>query len=273
MSPLFRVLRPAASVLFAFATLAACQTQLDSKLTGEPGHRVEFVDAGTGRTTVVFESGFQNDWTPWDDVASEVARKTRVFAYSRPGFGDSDRTSTPRDPSHIVEDLRALLASRGIAPPYVLVGHSFGGTYMELLAKAYPDEVAGLVLVDPRHRDFTPVCEEANIGGCSIPADVVAGLPAPDRAEFAGFASASEEIRAAGPFGSYPVRVLTATAHSASRPWEDLWKSLLGELADEAEDGEQVVFSGAGHYLQIEKSHRVAAIILELVSSVPAEAP
>jgi pimeloyl-ACP methyl ester carboxylesterase len=60
-----------------------------------------------------------------------------------------------------VEELRALLAAQGVAPPYVLVGHSFGGAYQELFAKTYPAEVAGLVLVDPRHRDYSAACEGA----------------------------------------------------------------------------------------------------------------
>jgi len=139
-----------------------------------PELAVEVVERGAGDTTVVFESGLGNDWTAWDTVADEVAEKARVFAYSRPGYGTSDPTTAPRDATHIVEALRALLVARGYAPPYLLVGHSFGGAYMELFAKAYPEEVVGVVLVDPRHRDFATACEQAGLEGCVVPADVVA---------------------------------------------------------------------------------------------------
>ena len=228
--------------------------------------RLEVFEAGAGDATVVFESGLGNDWTSWEPVAREVAVEARVFAYSRPGYGQSEPTDDARDASTIVEQLRTLLASRGYAPPYVLVGHSFGGTYMELFAKAHPEEVAGLVLVDPRHRDFTAACEAAGLAGCTIPASVLPSLRPVESAEYEAFASTADEIRAAGGFGTYPVRVLTATWHSFGPEPEPLWESMLGSLADEAADGEQILFAGAGHGLQTERPHEVAAVILSLVS-------
>ncbi|MEY4577378.1 MAG: hypothetical protein RL701_2081 [Pseudomonadota bacterium] len=231
---------------------------------------VEVFEAGAGDTTVVFESGLGDDWTPWQQVADEVSAQARVFAHSRPGYGHSDLTEDPRAASDIVEELRTLLAARGYAPPYVLVGHSFGGAYMELFAKAYPEEVVGLVLVDPRHRDFTAACAEAGLDGCGIPRDLLASLPPVQIAEYEAFASTSDEIRAAGTFGSYPVRVLTATSHGFAPQVEALWVSLLHSLADEAADGEQKVFTGAGHYLQVQHPHEVAETVISLVSSAPA---
>lgn len=228
--------------------------------------RVEVFEAGAGDATVVFESGLGNDWTSWEPVAREVAVEARVFAYSRPGYGHSEPTDDPRDASTIVEQLRALLASGGYAPPYVLVGHSFGGTYMELFAKAHPEEVAGLVLVDPRHRDFTSACEQAGLAGCTIPASVLPSLRPVEIAEYEAFASTSDEIRVVGGFGAHPVRVLTATWHSFGPEPEPLWESMLASLAGEAADGEQILFTGAGHGLQTERPHEVAAVILSLVS-------
>lgn len=263
-SRLLRFLTSACALL-AFIMLSACGTRLEPTLAHVSGRDVEVVEAGAGDATVVFESGLGDDWTPWDEVANEVAVGARVFAYSRPGYGDSDPTSEPRNATRIVEDLRTLLAARGFAPPYVLVGHSFGGTYMELFAKAHPEEVVGLVLVDPRHRDFTAACEEAGLDGCTIPASAVDSLPEEEIAEFKGFASVSAEIHASGGFGPYPVRVLTATSHTFGPEAEVVWESLLGSLADEAADGELTAFTGAGHYLQMERAHEVAQAILSLV--------
>lgn len=79
------------------------------------------------------------------------------------------------------------------------------------------------------------------------------------------FARASDEIREAGTFGSYPVRVLTATVHGFVPEGEQLWRSLLGSLADEADDGEQRIFEGAGHYLQLEQPNEVAEVIRSFV--------
>ncbi len=230
-----------------------------------PDHATEIVEYGSGPTTVVFESGLGSDWSPWKKVATEVSARARTFAYSRPGYGDSAPSSLPRDASHIVESLRALLVSHGLQPPYVLVGHSFGGGYMELFAKAHPDEVLGLVLVEPRHRDFTAACVQAGFEGCAIDPDVVASLPQVQIDEVNAYQQISGEIAAAGGFGAYPVRVLTATAHGFSPEVEALWESQHGALADEASDGEQTIFEGFGHVLQIQRPHEVAEVILSLV--------
>lgn len=254
-----------AGVLLASAAAAGCGTSPDPDVVPVSDRAVEVVEYGAGDTTVVFESGFGDDWTPWDEVAGEVATQARTFAYSRPGHGQSEPSPEPRDAAHIVEDLRALLAARGVAPPYVLVGHSFGGAYMELFAKAYPEEVVGVVLVDPRHRDFTTACEEAGLEGCTIPASVVDSLPQVQIDEFKAFAQTSDEIQAAGGFGPYPVRVLTATSHGFAPEVEALWESMLGSLADEAADGDQSLFVGAGHYLHLQRADEVAEVILSLL--------
>jgi pimeloyl-ACP methyl ester carboxylesterase len=261
-----------AIALLAPAAIVACGTSpapsTEAPSTEEATERaVEVVEYGAGNATVVFESGLGDDWQPWQLVAPEVAEQARVFAYSRPGYGQSEPTREPRDADHIVEDLRALLAARGVAPPYVLVGHSLGGGYMELFAKAHPAEVAGLVLVDPRHRDFTTACAEAGLEGCVPPASVVATLPQVQIDELESYAQTSEEVRAHGTFGGYPVRVLTATSHGLSPEAEALWQSMLGEIAGEAADGEQMVFSGAGHYLQVERAHEVSQVILNIATA------
>lgn len=105
--------QPALIPLLA-AALAACDTAVPAAVDTVNGREVEIANAGSGGTvTAVFEAGLGNDWTSWDEVASKVARHTKVFAYSRPGFGASAPTTTPRDPQTIVEELRALLAYEG----------------------------------------------------------------------------------------------------------------------------------------------------------------
>jgi pimeloyl-ACP methyl ester carboxylesterase len=250
------------------AALAACDSAVPATVDTVNGREVEIATAGSGGTaTVVFEAGLGDDWTSWDEVASKVARHTKVFAYSRPGFGASEPTTTPRDPQTIVEELRELLAYEGYAPPYVVVGHSMGGTYMELFAKAHPDEVVGAVLVDPRHRDFLELCEEAKLDNCGITDEMQKGQPIYAVAEYREFAKASEQIRAAGPFGSYPLRVLTATEHPVSHARELFWEQMNGSLALEADDGKQIMVRGAGHYIQLDEPDVVVNSILEVLPS------
>jgi pimeloyl-ACP methyl ester carboxylesterase len=256
-----------AIALLAPIAVFACGTSAAPSAETTTERAVEVVEYGAVDPTVVFESGLGDDWQPWQLVAPEVAEQARVFAYSRPGYGQSEPTAEPRDAEHIVEDLRALLAARGYAPPYVLVGHSFGGGYMELFAKAYPKEVTGVVLVDPRHRDFTTACAEAGIEGCVPPASIIETLPQVQIDELEGYARTSEEVRAHGTFGRYPVRVLSATSHGFSPEGEALWESMLGEIAGEAADGEQMVFTGAGHYLQVERAHEVSQVIVDIATT------
>jgi len=97
---------------------------------------------------VVFEGGSRGTIAKWGTVPERLAADASVFVYNRPGYGNSEASATPRDGRTIVEELRALLRHQGLPPPYVLVGHSLGGLYMQLYARAYPQEVKGLVLID-----------------------------------------------------------------------------------------------------------------------------
>ena len=156
-----------------------------------------------------------------------------------------------------------MLAVEGQRPPYVLVGHSIGGTYMELFAKRWPDEVRGVVLVDPRPADFLATCEAAGLDACGITDDQLATQPAAVVAEYRAFAAAAPaQLAAAGPFGPAPVRVLTATEHPVSAAREALWASMLGAIADEAPDGAQILVRGAGHYIQVERPQVVIDTIV-----------
>ncbi|PLY39492.1 alpha/beta hydrolase [Janthinobacterium sp. ROICE36] len=97
---------------------------------------------------VVLESGSRSTIDKWGTVPEQLGLDASVFVYNRPGYGNSETTATPRDGRTIVEELRAVLRLKDLKPPYVLVGHSLGGLYMQLFARTYPDEVKALVLVD-----------------------------------------------------------------------------------------------------------------------------
>jgi pimeloyl-ACP methyl ester carboxylesterase len=269
ITDLRRRLPLALALLASGAALLGCSSRVPARVVTVNGRQVEIATAGAGGpATVVFEAGLGEDWTHWDEVASNVALQARVFAYSRPGFGASDPPTTPRDPKQIVEELRTLLASQGYAPPYVLVGHSMGGGYMELFAKSHADEVVGVVLVDPRHRDFLTTCEADKLDGCGIPESTLATQAPAVIAEYHGYAVTSDQIHAAGTFGPYPVRVLTATSHKDVSPaWETLWETMLGSLAAEAANGEQIIVQGAGHHIQLDRPDVVEQSILAMLPS------
>jgi pimeloyl-ACP methyl ester carboxylesterase len=117
------------------------------------GRRLNLFCSGTGTPTVVFESPSGGAAWDWWAVQPKVAARTRACVYDRAGFGFSDPSPRAADAGNAVDDLHGLLQAAGVAPPYVLVGNSFGGGSAELFAWTHPDEVAGLVLVEPMHED------------------------------------------------------------------------------------------------------------------------
>jgi pimeloyl-ACP methyl ester carboxylesterase len=116
------------------------------------GRRLNLVCSGSGPVTVVFDAYSGGAAWDWFEVLPTVAKRTRACAYDRAGLGFSDPSSNPTL-GNAVEDLHKLLGAAGIAPPYVLVGSSYGGAAAQLYAYRYPKEVAGLVLVEPHHED------------------------------------------------------------------------------------------------------------------------
>jgi pimeloyl-ACP methyl ester carboxylesterase len=103
---------------------------------------------GQGSPTVLLDAGLGAFSAQWVRVQREVSGTTRVCAYDRAGMGWSEMGPEPRDAKQISSELHTLLKGAGIEGPYVLVGHSFGGLSMQTYAARYPDEVAGVVLVD-----------------------------------------------------------------------------------------------------------------------------
>ena len=118
------------------------------KLYDVGGHRLHLDCRGHGSPTVVLSNGLGGVSAGWARITGPVAATTRVCAYDRAGQGWSDDTASPQDGVQSAEDLHTLLAKAGEHGPYVLVGHSTGGTYAMTYAARYPEQVAGLVLLD-----------------------------------------------------------------------------------------------------------------------------
>jgi pimeloyl-ACP methyl ester carboxylesterase len=129
------------------------------RLVDVGGYRLHLYCSGpegvNGSPTVIMDAGIGECSLGWSLVQPEIAKFARVCAYDRAGLGWSDPAPTARTSQQIINELHALLANAGIEPPYVLVGHSFGGLNVRLYASQFPEEVAGLVLVDASHEDYS----------------------------------------------------------------------------------------------------------------------
>jgi hypothetical protein len=104
---------------------------------------------GTGSPTIVLEPGNGGTVTALKELHATLAGLTTTCAYSRANLGRSGRAPIPRTAKDVVDDLHALLAAAKVPGPYVLVGHEAGGLFVQLYARTYPDQVAGVVALDP----------------------------------------------------------------------------------------------------------------------------
>ena len=123
------------------------------KLVDIGGYRLKLNCTGAGSPTVVLESGLGDVSIEWQPVQADIAQFTRVCSYDRAGYGGSEPGPMPRTSEQIAGELHTLLKNAGEKPPFILVGHSFGGYNVRVFNGRYPDEVSGLILVDSVQED------------------------------------------------------------------------------------------------------------------------
>lgn len=123
------------------------------KMVDIGGYKLHIQDTGTGTggPTVILDAGMGSNSLDWCLVQSEIAHFTRVCSYDRAGTGWSEESPHSRTSEVVIHELHTLLKNAGVPGPYILVGHSFGGVNARLYAQYYPDEVAGIILVDAAH--------------------------------------------------------------------------------------------------------------------------
>jgi len=142
------------AIVIAGALYQMAGSAIDRRRFPPPGRvldvgsaRLHLYEAGTGWPTVILESGIGATCLNWSTVQAKVSSFARVCSYDRGSLGWSDPRGQ-RSLSPMVDELHALLGAAGVAGPYVMVGHSFGGMLARVYAARYPKDVAGLVLID-----------------------------------------------------------------------------------------------------------------------------
>jgi len=247
------------------ALLTGCATLPGSVTEDVDGRRVEYVMTKNGPDVVVFENGLGGTLHGWAKVYPEVSGNCSAFAYNRPGYGKSDKAATPRDGQHVVDELRGLLKSKGLNPPYVLVGHSLGGLYMQLYARRYPDEVRALVLVDSTHPSQFKGKGAPENWPSWFKAFMHLMLSEDGEKEFDAINSTGEQVLSLPAVTGKPVIVL-----SASQPLQN-----KSELADDSNEkrkdiarlhpGSTQVWVDSGHVIPLDKPESVVSALREII--------
>ncbi len=252
-------------LLVAANLLGACSTLPSPERVTTQDARHTYVVAGEGSPAVILEAGLGDGKESWEPIYNRIAEKTRVFAYDRAGYGASRSSNKTRDGATIVRELRATLQALHLQPPYILVGHSIGGTYMELYARTYPDEVAGVVFVDSRHADFTRQCQVADAGSCTPPVLLSALMPPGPRHEMAAGSQTFDQVLSAGAFPNVPLVVLTGGKQLfVKERFYEAWLKTQGQLASLSSQSVHTVCEQCGHYVHKDNPE----LVIDAVTSV-----
>ncbi len=300
---------PAPSTTPAATSTAPVATEGDFSGLVDVGGRNLYLDCrGTGTPTVILLSGFGNAGDVWSfaethppAVQPGIAETNRVCSYDRPGSpivtttaadgtvtvaaaaqpGRSDPAPMPRDPAEVVTELHDLLAAAEVPGPYVLVGHSLGGTLGVLYARTYPDEVSALVTVDspmPALRELlTPQqWEELNAIALKLDPEMLPGY----ELEAYEFDVLFDEIEAAPPLPEIPVTVIVRGETQMSDdplPDDPTLRALLvaqwepqrqsqADFAASVPGAELITVPGTTHYIQAQRPDAVIEAIREVVA-------
>jgi pimeloyl-ACP methyl ester carboxylesterase len=276
------------------------------------GRQMHINCMGQGSPTVILEQGGGGNALFWFLVQPEVARSTRVCAYDRAGMGWSDPGPDPRNGQQIANELHTLLHNANIPGPYVLAGWSYGGLFVRSYAMQYPEEVAGLALLDASHpeqwtrtaqgqatyqndsRNYTATRFLARLGLLRLfplpfttpPAGLSPQLVAQFKAvmnttklwdtteaESRFILDTMAQVRQAGHLGDLPLMVVTAGENPGA---DGQWAVYQDELAELSTNSVHLILEGAQHHslvLDTEDSLASSSAILRVVAAVRAGAP
>lgn len=271
------VLTVAVALVPSTATATGLQAS-DVEIGGRSMHLDCVGEQDPSRPSVIAEAGYGGTSTDFLDLLALLDEASiHACAYDRAGLGLSDPGPEPSDLADGAEDLHALLASAGIEPPYVMVPHSMGAWYARYFTHRYPDEVAAIVFVDPRHPDadarFRAVLPPPSAGEHPVITDWRRGTLPPDPR--LDLASMTEQMGTVGDLGDRPVVVLTQDwdyePSGLPSPYEEragaAWRVMTMEHASLSTRGIQRDVPDAGHYIQMQRPEVVFEAINEVLAA------
>jgi len=292
-------------ILLAVCLLASTLAVRGAGLEGMPGRlydignlRLHMNCMGEGGPTVLFDAGLGGFSLEWLAIQRQLAATVRTCAYDRAGYGWSDMGPSPRSTSQIVDEFERLLKEAALPPPYILVGHSFGGYNVQYYAKAHPGKVVGVVLIDSSHTEQSERIPEVivkrvrsrrprmitffNNPGIfeKYPEDVrdeamllmgTRKAVVTQQRELANFTYSATEVEFLGDaFPAVPLVVITRGRQEwADTPLGDSqeknWREMQDELVNLSPFGRHVYAESSGHMVHLEQPRLVAEVIREMV--------
>jgi len=247
-------------LLASFSLILANRAALDlPQRIDAGGHLLRMRIVGEGSPAVVFEIGLGGPLEEWAAVQSDVARFTRTAAYDRLG---SDRSMGVLTGGQIARELHAALTKAQLPPPYVLVGQSFAGIYNRIFAATYPEEVAGMVLLDPAHERFIEWMEVHH------PEYGLASIPRDRWPEAAGIEATLDALKSMPALPDVPIIVVTGARRGHDRLRDVLlptWIGMHDEWTRTLPQGRHVLAEKSGHAIHIDEPDLAVGLIREAV--------
>lgn len=231
------------------------------------GQRVQMAVSGPiSAPAVLFENGLDMTLDGWRYVLPLLSQQALLIRYNRPGSGRSTDDGSARRSAPICEHLRAVLAAAGAEPPFVLVGHSLGGLYVQACARRMPELVAGLVLVDPAVRGQEALLRRHDRFGAVLLGALQGTLPGAAGRELQAAAAVEAEIAALPVFDRGPVLTLVA-GHDRlleDRAFKNARRAAMREQTLQYPQGEVIEVEG-GHLLTEEQPRAIADAVLRIL--------
>ena len=246
------------------ATLTAKRRSGRDKVT-------EYVRAGHGAPTIILINGAGGPVEAWYRLMPELARLGTVFAYNRPGVGESDKPKQPQTGAVMAADLYALLRSEAIAGPYVLVAHSLGGLIANLFARQYPDEVAGVVMLDATAPEDAAAMD-AHKGAIARLVEKVSGslFGRDPMGEAPHLAQSVAQIGSAPPFPDVPLAIVSGGKPAMA--WLTPSKALQARAEHQrrmvalSPRGKHIIAARSGHFPQFSEPAVVLGAVRDVIA-------
>lgn len=225
----------------------------------------KLVGENDGNPTVVMDAGYGDYSKAWDSVIEDLSLLSNVLIYDRAGLGKSETSPNPRTSGEMVKELKELLIEAKIKPPYLLVGHSFGGVNLRMFATEYQDEVCGLVLVDSTPEDY----RERFLPTMSEDFQQAYNKQFIYEGNYDEFMESLKQLRDTRLKLNVPLLVLSAgkKAHY-SKESQELWEDMQREILEISSEGELVIAENSAHYIQNDEPEVVVAAVKKLIDRV-----